>query len=272
MRNRGYAATIRFLPFLLAIALPSAPLAQQAPPGELQPSSKPAAPSTAVSADDADRRRNTLRIPRFHAVSLTGGYNRALFSADASCETCRVRVSVTVRDSEAELASLAISFNGVALETIRPGGRTYTNDDLLLDLSGVRPPRSGRYDLLVEATNVRGQSRSRSIPLRVDLEAPRIISVSPADGATLFADGPTMPLLFEVAASDDTGIASVRVTGDREHNPRWRGRDRVRPYRVRIRHVEHGTREWTVRVRDRQGNLAESKVTLTVRPRPATTP
>ena len=91
-------------------------------------------------------------------------------------------------------------------------------------------------------------------------------------GATLYADGPTMPLVFDVSATDDVGIASVSVIGDRAHNPRWRRSDRVRPYHVRIREVEHGARDWTVRVRDRQGNVTESKVRIDVRQRPAASP
>ena len=120
-----------------------------------------------------------------------------------------------VTDPGADLASLVFSFNGEIVQTIRPEGRTYANDNLLLDLSGSRPPVSGRYTLALQATNVNGQSRSRSIPLSVDLEPPTITAVSPADGATLFADGPTMPLEFEVSATDDVGIASVSVIGDR---------------------------------------------------------
>ena len=199
------------------------------------------------------------RIPRFSAQSLTGGYNLSLFAAEP-CDNCKVRVRVTVKDPGADLASLVFSFNGEIVQTIRPEGRTYANDNLLLDLSGSRPPVSGRYTLALQATNVNGQSRSRSIPLSVDLEPPTITAVSPADGATLFADGPTMPLEFEVSATDDVGIASVSVIGDRAHNPRWRRSDRVRPYHVRIREVEHGARDWTVRVRDRQGNVTRADV------------
>lgn len=205
-------------------------------------------------------------ISRLSVESSTGGNNIYLFSAG------HLKVRITARDSGARIDNITFRFNGHTVHTIHPGGRTYSNENLRLDLSGVTPARSGNYDLTVRATNVVGQSRSRTIPLPVDLQRPNITSVTPHDGATVYADVSTANITFNITATDDRGISKVQVVGDRIHDPSWQGEDRTRPYRITIRSVEEGSWDWTIGVIDHQGNMAQMTRTLHVRRRPMVRP
>jgi hypothetical protein len=208
-------------------------------------------------------------IPRFSAESTTGGYNLQLL--DRRCDSCRVRVNITVSDSGADLSSLVFSLGSRVIETIRPAGRSYSNNNLRLNISGTRFARSGNYDLKVKATNVVGQSRTRTISLPMDIRRPSITSVTPANGATVYADLSKANITFEVTATDDVGIDNAWV----EHHPRdafWKGEDGSPPYRVTISGVDEGIHRWSVGATDHQGNFNGVLRTIHVRRRPIVRP
>jgi hypothetical protein len=217
-------------------------------------------------------------INEFSCASLTGGYNISLFGGP-TCANCRLSVTFDIHASQG-LNKFEITFHGRTVHEENFGGPAVSNRsarDMRLDLSPYRPESSGTYTLQAKVWDRGGQVAAKSITLRVDVQRPRITSVRPASGETIYADGRSANITFEIAASDDfEGIREVNVTSiamaDMPDNF-YRGSDTTSPYSVTISGVPLGEWSWRVLATDRAGNIAENEhINLHITTRPASIP
>jgi hypothetical protein len=217
-------------------------------------------------------------INEFSCASLTGGYNINLFGGPA-CANCRLSVTFDIHASQG-LNKFEITFHGRTVHEENFGGPAVSNRsarDMRLDLSPYRPESSGTYMLQAKVWDRRGQVAAKSITLRVDMQRPRIASVRPANGETIYADGRSANITFEIAASDDfEGIREVNVmsvaNADVPDNF-YRGSDATSPYSITISSVPLGEWSWSIMATDRAGNITEyERINLHITTRPASIP
>jgi hypothetical protein len=217
-------------------------------------------------------------INEFSCASLTGGYNINLFGGHA-CTNCRLSVTFDIHASQG-LNKFEITFRGNTVHEENFAGPAVSDRsarDMQLDLAPYRPESSGAYTLQAKVWDRRGQIATKSITLRVDMQRPRITSVRPANGETVYADGRSANIIFEIAASDDfEGIREVNVTSiamaDMPDNF-YRGSDTTSPYSITISGVPLGEWSWRVLATDRAGNVTEYEhIHLHITARPASLP
>ena len=134
-----------------------------------------------------------------------------------------------------------------------------------LDLSPCGPPRSGYYTLDARVTDRLGQSTTRSIRLRVDTERPTITSILPNEGQTVYADGVSANITFEITARDDfSGLKSVWMGGRA-----GTAIDTTAPFGITFNNVPIGETGFDIQVLDNEGNVRSDCTSVKVVPRPA---
>jgi len=238
-----------------------------------KPSSKVKRVQTEVTAQKAEAlTRNQMRFPRpeireFSCESLTDGYNIMLFGGPPGCADCRINVSFDIY-ARGALSKFEILFRGNLLHEENFLGPPVTGRScrvLRLDLSPYDPPRSGFYNLDARVTDRLGQTTTRTLRLRVDMERPTITAVSPSSGLTIYADGGSATVTFQIDARDDfSGIKSVWMGG-------FPGSivDTTAPFRITFENVPIGNAGFDVQVVDNEGNVRSDYAEVRVRPRPA---
>jgi hypothetical protein len=235
----------------------------------------PKAPRVAAEVGVQNRealRRNQMRLPipeirEFRCESLSEGYNLMLFGGSPGCADCRINVSFAIF-ARSGLSKFVIRFRDQLLHEENYLGPPVTSRScrvLRLDLSPFDPPRSGYYNLDATVTDRRGQSTTRSIRLRVDMERPTITAISPADGQTIYADGGSATVTFLIDARDDfSGIKAVWMGGYAGSTT-----DTTAPFRITFTNVRIGDTGFDVQVVDNEGNVRSDYTSVHVRPRPA---
>ena len=245
---------------------------------------KPQETKSPIPTPDTTLRLPGPKINEFSCESLTGGYNINLFGGPA-CVNCRLSVNFDIYARQG-LRKFEITFRGHQVHEENFGGPAVSSRscrDLRLDLASHRPARSGTYTLQARVVDRSGQTTTKSIRLRCDMERPRITNVVPRDGETIYADGARAAITFEITASDDfSGIQEVRVTslyfigsgGGIVPDNYFRGSDTTAPYHITINGIEP-LREWRwhISATDRAGNIGEyGFIDLHLTPRPVRLP
>ena len=216
--------------------------------------------------------RNQMHLPKpeiraFSCESLSDGYNLMLFGGPPGCADCRINVSFDIF-ARSGLSKFEIRFRDNLLHEENFLGPPVSGRScrvLRLDLSPYDPPRSGYYDLDAKVIDRLGQSTTRSLRLRVDMERPTITAISPADGQTIYADGGSATVTFQIDARDDfSGIKAVWMGG-------YAGSitDTTAPFRITFNNVRIGDAGFDVQVVDNEGNVRSDYTSVRVRPRPA---
>ncbi len=215
---------------------------------------------------------NRMQFPRpvireFSCESLTDGYNLMLFGGPPGCADCRINVIFDIF-ARGGLSKFEIRFrdNLVHEENfLGPPVSSRSCRVLRLDLSPYDPPRSGYYDLVAKLVDRLGQSVTRSVRLRVDLERPTITSIVPNNGEIVYADIESATITFEITARDDfSGVKAVWMGGLAGSMT-----DNTAPFRITFNNVRVGEAGFDIQVLDNEGNVRSDYTSVSVRRRPA---
>jgi len=210
-------------------------------------------------------------INKFTCKSLTKGYNEILFDGPAFDPNNRLSVDYDISASQG-LQKLEITLGGnrVYEENFvfgRPAVTSTNRRDLRLDVTAVPIARSGFYQLQLTVWDLRGRVINKEIRLRCDLERPKINSIRPANGETVYLDGGSVDITFEFNVSDDfSGISAVWMGG-------FYGSftDTTSPFSITIRNIERDA-SFDIQVVDGEGNVKSDYITVHVVPRRASMP